>query len=600
MFAKVAKPQTKAGEVSASRPTPLGSTLGGDRLGCDPVGQEVAPENATAREAPSWDFGKLPLFPPDRAYRPQPSSPLATTPLPGIIQAKLAVGRVNDPLEHEADRVADHVMRMPDPSFPISSVSPQISRKCAACEEEAQLLQAKAARSSDAPVLGKPDIVQDVLRTPGQPLDAESRDFFESRFGSNFSQVRIHADTRAAESARAVNARAYTVGQHVVFGHDRYAPRTADGRHLLAHELTHTLQQRGGAARLQRQPDPPGSSPPPARPDLETRLKIIDETGHATRARLDEIIRTGGPMPNTKDGAKVVGAAIIDVEGYQGPTEMRAINGLDGDALGRGAPVYHATTPTTRTLTETKGAPTERGGREASIRGPRRESIYSHANDAEIKIFEDIISRLPRGAKGTIYFTTVRIAKGQTAIEPYPACSGCIRASFEAAGITGIDLVSHAPAQPPMATGNLGESHEGAGEPEKPPAQAGKTPVKPVAPGDPASGEAAQVKGQGGGKAPAGTNVEPGGAGKSGGTAPAQKTTGTPSQSGGAGGLAIQVGAGVATLGLEWLASYLRMKVDQNIAQRQIDAFKAVAKTKINANPDEAVKKMMADPYRTV
>src|SRR5258708_8663754 len=112
-------------------------------------------------------------------------------------------------------------------------------------------------------------------------------------------------------------------------------------------------------------------------------------------------------MPNTKDGAKVIGAAIIDVEGYQGPKEMRAVNGLDGDALGQGAPVHHATSPTTRTLTATQGAPTERGGRRASILGPRKESIFSHANDAEMKIFEDIISQLPKGAKGTIYFTTV-------------------------------------------------------------------------------------------------------------------------------------------------------------------------------------------------
>jgi hypothetical protein len=244
--------------------------------------------------------------------------------------------------------------------------------------------------------------------------------------------------------------------------------------------------------------------------------------------------------------------------------------------------VHHAVSPTDRALTATQGAPTEKGGRRASILGPRKESIFSHANDAEMKMFEEIISQLPPDAKGTIHFTTVRVAKGQTATEPYPACSGCIRASFETAGMTDVDLVSHAPVNAPMATGNLGGSHQGADEPDKPPAQAGKTVVKPTVPDDSAAGDAAQGKGAGGGKAPKGTDVEPS-VGKTGGS-----------------GLAIQVGAGAATLGLEWLAAYLKKKVDQKIAQQQIDAFLAVAKKKINANPDEALKKMMPDPYRTV
>ena len=153
--------------------------------------------------------------------------------------------------------------------------------------------------------------MREALRSPGQPLDRHSRAFFEPRFGSDLSQVRVHADARAAESAHAVTARAYTVGQRVVFGRGQYAPQTADGRRLLAHELAHTLQQRGGAATLRRGPDPSG--PPPAPPGLESRLKVIEETGAAAQARLNQIIRSGGPTPET---TKVVGAAIIDIEGY--------------------------------------------------------------------------------------------------------------------------------------------------------------------------------------------------------------------------------------------------------------------------------------------
>lgn len=88
-----------------------------------------------------------------------------------------------------------------------------------------------------------PSIVHEVLRSPGQPLDPVTRAFMEPRFGHDFSQVRVHSDERAAESARAVNALAYAVGPNVVFETGRYRPETADGRSLLAHELAHVRQQ---------------------------------------------------------------------------------------------------------------------------------------------------------------------------------------------------------------------------------------------------------------------------------------------------------------------------------------------------------------------
>lgn len=89
-----------------------------------------------------------------------------------------------------------------------------------------------------------PPIVHDVLHSPGQPLDQAALDFFESHFGHDFSEVRVHTDAQADESARAVNALAYTVGQDVVFRAGRYSPGTNHGQNLLAHELTHTIQQK--------------------------------------------------------------------------------------------------------------------------------------------------------------------------------------------------------------------------------------------------------------------------------------------------------------------------------------------------------------------
>ena len=96
--------------------------------------REIVRENLTDLPPPrhlAWDFGKIPLFPPDQTSRSQ-----ASYPSPGMIQRKLAVGAVNDPLEHEADRVADQVMRMPDPDVSVAAAPPQVSRKCAAYEEE--------------------------------------------------------------------------------------------------------------------------------------------------------------------------------------------------------------------------------------------------------------------------------------------------------------------------------------------------------------------------------------------------------------------------------------------------------------------------------
>ncbi|TVT74360.1 MAG: DUF4157 domain-containing protein, partial [Denitromonas halophila] len=122
-----------------------------------------------------------------------------------------------------------------------------------------------------------PPAVHRTLAAPGRPLDPSLRRVFEPRFGRDFGDVRIHTDAQAHASAQAVGARAYTVGRHVAFAGGQYAPGTLAGRQLLAHELTHVVQQRGGAAVLRRAPAPspvpsgvpgvPGGTPalPPGR-----------------------------------------------------------------------------------------------------------------------------------------------------------------------------------------------------------------------------------------------------------------------------------------------------------------------------------------------
>src|SRR5450755_286864 len=132
----------------------------------------------------------------------------------------------------------------------LTPVSHSILQRCSngvECEECRKKRESSLQRAavSNAPTNGVPPIVHDVLRSPGQPLDAGTQAFMGSRFGHDFSGVRVHNDGQAAESARSVNALAYTVGRDVVFGAERYAPGTMAGKQLLAHELTHVVQQGG-------------------------------------------------------------------------------------------------------------------------------------------------------------------------------------------------------------------------------------------------------------------------------------------------------------------------------------------------------------------
>lgn len=140
-------------------------------------------------------------------------------------------------------------------------VLPALQRKCACggtagptgeCEEcRKKRLRRRAATHGERNHAGGsvPPIVHDVLRSRGQPLDANTQGSMASAFGHDFSRVRIHADARAAASARAVNALAYTVGTDVVFGAGQFSPGTEAGRRLLGHELAHVVQQRGATVR---------------------------------------------------------------------------------------------------------------------------------------------------------------------------------------------------------------------------------------------------------------------------------------------------------------------------------------------------------------
>jgi hypothetical protein len=183
----------------------------------------------------------------------------------GFLQAKLTVGPANDRFEQEADAVAERVMRMDDTHGAqgeragLQPVDGAVQRLCRGCEEELHSRPAERIETEE----GQEELVRpqaegasraqsldletagsiNAMRGRGRPLPPGERAFFEPRFGRDFSNVRIHADACAAQAARAIGARAFTIGSDVAFAAGQYGPGTPTGRHLLAHELAHVLQQ---------------------------------------------------------------------------------------------------------------------------------------------------------------------------------------------------------------------------------------------------------------------------------------------------------------------------------------------------------------------
>jgi peptidoglycan hydrolase-like protein with peptidoglycan-binding domain len=179
-----------------------------------------------------------------------------------LIQARLKISQPGDEYEREADHVADYVLRSPEPETTgleritgdrIQRVTPEqrddLRRQIRpggqreGAEEKEQIIHAQE-QPGAAPAVSSEIASQiEVLPDRGKPLPEEVRAHFEPQFGHDFSEVRVHEGAQAAESAQAINARAYTTGEDIVFGSGEYAPGTTEGKRLLAHELTHVVQQ---------------------------------------------------------------------------------------------------------------------------------------------------------------------------------------------------------------------------------------------------------------------------------------------------------------------------------------------------------------------
>jgi hypothetical protein len=183
---------------------------------------------------------------------------------PASFQAKLTVSSSGSIYEQEADRVSEQVMSMPEPQ--LQRVC-DCGGSCTECQTHQQRYDYPQSEMMPLEANGfgrtaAPPSVHEVLRSPGQPLDRAIRAFMEPRFGYDFSNVRVHSSPTADRSVREMNAHAYTVGENIVFGSGQLAPMSRDGRRLIAHELTHVLQQRTGYAHgVQRDKKDPKKDP---------------------------------------------------------------------------------------------------------------------------------------------------------------------------------------------------------------------------------------------------------------------------------------------------------------------------------------------------
>lgn len=231
----------------------------------------------------NYDFASLPLY----------------ELLPAGIQTKLYVNTPGDAYEQEADAVADQILQMPESGTQEAVEPEEGDEKWQKNEKQkpkkgAKQVNTRKVGSGGTPVQGKG--IDEVLQSPGRPLDASTRNYMEQRFGVDFSHIRIHDDRRANHSADRLNARAYAHRQHLVFAKGQYNPATSEGKKLLAHELTHVLQQgKTTASNTIQRANPPGV------PDL-----IIENPGQTANENLFYLDATA-PATVTRFGVMTSG-----------------------------------------------------------------------------------------------------------------------------------------------------------------------------------------------------------------------------------------------------------------------------------------------------
>ena len=307
------------------------------------------------------------------------------------IQPKLKIGAPNDKYEQEADRVADHVMRMPIPQvqrkanleeneddivqakFRSKQTPPVIQRKCAKCEED-ETLQAKSIANRSLPLLQRqirredktihsqgrgdkaskisPKIeskVQSIQQSSGHRLPLSIRSFMEPRFQENFSGVKVHTDNAAANLAHDLQARAFTIGRNIVFGRGEFQQNIPSGRKLIAHELTHVIQQNRASIQtnfgIQRVTTSPG---------IDESIVPPENISECVTSNKEKSEKTDDDAKNKVDRqSRKVANAVFDAK----DKARKAFTNLDRVAIGR-KPKLGKERRLTNTFREAFGEPT--------------------------------------------------------------------------------------------------------------------------------------------------------------------------------------------------------------------------------------------------
>ena len=237
------------------------------------------------------------------------------------LQRKLSIGATNDPLELEADRIADQVLAAPLNSG-INGATPRIQR----------FTGEMSGRKDSAPAS-----VDRALADSGRPLEPSLQEDMGRRFGHDFSRVRVHSGSTAEQSAREVNAHAYTVGHNIVFGAGRFAPRTREGRRLLSHELTHVIQQSDAVGTLQRDV---AIEPVSSETEISlSRGEIVGALAHNQRWFTDRVL-----IAEIRDLLGIARIpAVIDEDFVMAVARWQAANGITQDGrVGRITKIYLA------------------------------------------------------------------------------------------------------------------------------------------------------------------------------------------------------------------------------------------------------------------
>jgi len=307
------------------RPLESGSTGGSDRASIQTKPEQTKPENLETETQPEQESVGLPEHSSDRPtvqtkfegiqcnVDEANTDPLKTF---SVIQTKLAIGQPGDRYEQEADRTAAQVMRMPDPQAdqaaiaPALSGQPQIQRKCSQCEaeEEQPSIQRKEEGDRSEPASTAPlESRLSSQRGKGSALPEGVRSFMEPRFGNDFSGVRVHTDSSAVQMNKELGAQAFTHENDIYFNAGKYNPGSSGGRELLAHELTHTVQQTGG---VQFKPEvtPINSQTPAHTPQIQKREQPGAEVasnganGSHFLWRMVQTKKNLHPMDDTEEG----------------------------------------------------------------------------------------------------------------------------------------------------------------------------------------------------------------------------------------------------------------------------------------------------------